>query len=674
MLFYKIEGMLVNTGAENEDSRRAHREAARRIYMKSEAYNHKRGRDAYCFVSESSEGLLTAGAIIAQDSNSKSAADLICAYLLHIGCPLKDITVSEVTIGNLHQLLVRSDRNGYIEDAGEILEKFGIDRAIGHRGKGIEFGENIIEDRTRKEITEDTNRYLLKETLLPEFDRIYAGPATRKATGHPVHYMLRTDNTQVRREGAKLLLQALYANGRVRSKRYCFLDFRPGEEFSIMAYDSLYHVCAGGAVVVRYLAGDDSEDGGVASSERDTIELLCAVAKRHRNQVLTIFCLPRECKHAKAMFYENLGSMTMVEVCEDYSDRTRAMDFLKLLAKENHVRTDKALFAKLDPEKEYLTAELQSIFDAWYNAKLKTTIYPQYKDLQVVKQEAAKAAPRGSAYDELQEMIGLTEAKAVIRKALNYYKMQKLYEDKGIKPDTPAMHMVFTGNPGTAKTTVARLFARIMKDNGLLSKGQLVEVGRGDLVGKYVGWTAQTVQAKFRAAKGGVLFIDEAYSLVDGRSGSFGDEAINTIVQEMENHREDVVVIFAGYPKEMETFLQKNPGLRSRIAFHVPFADYDAEQLVNIARMMSKSKGLCFAEDALDKLTAAFEAARKQSDFGNGRYVRNLLEQAKMNQASRLLELDFDAITPEQVRTIQAEDIVIPEITTQVKRTIGFAC
>ena len=235
------------------------------------------------------------------------------------------------------------------------------------------------------------------------------------------------------------------------------------------------------------------------------------------------------------------------------------------------------------------------------------------------------------------------------------------------------MHMVFTGNPGTAKTTAARLFARIMRDNGLLSKGQLVEVGRGDLVGKYVGWTAQTVQAKFREARGGVLFIDEAYSLVDGHSGSFGDEAINTIVQEMENHREDVVVIFAGYPDEMEAFLQKNPGLRSRIAFHIPFADYSAEELCKIAQLMGKRKGVCFDADAQKKLRSVFEDARKRSDFGNGRFVRNILEKAKMNQASRLLKYDFDTITTEEIKTIKAVDIASPpEIKQEAKRTIGF--
>ena len=210
--------------------------------------------------------------------------------------------------------------------------------------------------------------------------------------------------------------------------------------------------------------------------------------------------------------------------------------------------------------------------------------------------------------------------------ALNYHKAQKLFADKGMKTDHPSMHMVFTGNPGTAKTAVARLFARIMRENGILSKGQLVEVGRGDLVGRYVGWTAQTVQKKFKQAEGGVLFIDEAYSLVDDRDGSFGDEAINTIVQEMENHRGNTIVILAGYPDKMEEFLQKNPGLRSQIAYHVPFADYTVEELCQIAELIAKKKGLYFDNQAQEKLTAVFETARKQADFGNGRYVRNVIE------------------------------------------------
>ena len=326
----------------------------------------------------------------------------------------------------------------------------------------------------------------------------------------------------------------------------------------------------------------------------------------------------------------------------------------------------------LKDDHSYLAPELVAMFEEWYNEKLKTTVFPQYKDIATVRKNTIKTAPKGSAYDELSEMIGLTEAKAVIKKALNYYKMQKLYAEKGVKQDNPAMHMIFTGNPGTAKTTVARLFARIMRENGVTSRGQLVEVGRGDLVGKYTGWTAQTVQSKFAEASGGVLFIDEAYSLVDDRSGSFGDEAINTIVQEMENHRSDVVVIFAGYPDKMEGFLDKNPGLRSRIAFHVPFADYSSAELCRIAEMLSQKNGMKIEASALLKLERAFDAAKTNTDFGNGRYVRNVFEQAKMNQASRLLEKDFDDITSDEITTITEEDIVIPEVKKVEMRRIGF--
>ena len=343
------------------------------------------------------------------------------------------------------------------------------------------------------------------------------------------------------------------------------------------------------------------------------------------------------------------------------------------MAKARFVRVDKKLFDRLEDEKTYLATELKGYFDEWYDCKLRSTVYPQYKDVAIASRTVIKAKPKGSAYDELYEMIGLAEAKRVINKAVSYYKMQKLYHERGFKADHPAMHMMFSGNPGTAKTTVARLFARIMKENGLLSKGHLVEVGRGDLIAKYVGWTAQNVQSKFKAAKGGVLFIDEAYSLVDDRDGSYGDEAINTIVQEMENHREDVVVIFAGYPDKMEGFLQKNPGLRSRIVFHVPFADYSTDELCEIAKLIGRSKGMRITGDAMDKLKILFEEARARDDFGNGRYVRNVFEQANMNQASRLMECELDTISDREVFTITADDIVVPSVArTNIQRKIGF--
>ena len=668
MQFYKICGELIASEA-NEGERRTRKEIAHKIAAKTAEFNGaNNGR--YCFLSDLGEEYVTMG-IIATESMDLVAFAESCAK--HIGLNAKIELPDEITFANLQNLLSNADRQSYIEDDNAVLERFGLDRISGRRGRGLEFGENLVNYAAKEdELFDSAKKLFTNETLVPELERIYAGSKYIYASGHPVHYIVEADDRDVRREMYKILLDALHANLRLENCRYSFLDFRLGENYSRMTYEALYKISEGGAVVVRYLASDDSEDDSNASSERDVIENICEMAKRYRNKVLTVLCFPRECKKVKAQFYENLGTMAFIELREDFIDSVSAKEFLTSRAKENHVRTDKKLFADIKDDHSYLATELQGVFDEWYNQKLKTTVYPQYKEVAVARKETVKAKPQGSAYDELMEMIGLNEAKQVIKKALNYYKMQKLYEEKGVKRNNPAMHMIFSGNPGTAKTTVARLFARIMRENGLLSRGHLVEVGRGDLVGRYVGWTAQTVQAKFKEATGGVLFIDEAYSLVDDRDGSYGDEAINTIVQEMENHRADVVVIFAGYPDKMEGFLAKNPGLRSRIAFHVPFADYNSEELCQIADMISRKNGMKIDKDAYDKLSKAFDIAKSTEDFGNGRYVRNVFEQAKMNQASRLLEKDFEAITTDEITTITADDIVIPEVTKPQKRRIGF--
>ena len=261
----------------------------------------------------------------------------------------------------------------------------------------------------------------------------------------------------------------------------------------------------------------------------------------------------------------------------------------------------------------------------------------------------------------------------MIKRALNYYKAQKLFKDKGMSSDHPSTHMVFSGNSGTAKTTAARLFARIMKENGLLSQGRLYEVGRADLVGKYVGWTAQIVKDLFQKAKGSVLFIDEAYSLLDNKTGMFGDEAINTIVQEMENNREDMVVIFAGYPNEMEQFLSRNPGLRSRIAFHISFEDYSAEELCDITELLAEKSGMTLSSGVKEKLLPAFRSAAQEADFGNGRFARNILEQAKVNQADRLVKMELDQVTRDDVTTLLPDDFEVPKRKKASISQIGFA-
>ncbi len=277
--------------------------------------------------------------------------------------------------------------------------------------------------------------------------------------------------------------------------------------------------------------------------------------------------------------------------------------------------------------------DVYKAFNKWSREVLRNKAYGSYSKCRNIVIEKKKTC---DAKADLKKMIGLTEVKRVTEQIIASYKMQSMRDKFGFKDFTISKHMVFTGNPGSAKTSVARLLADILTEEGVLKTGSLVECGRVDLVGKYVGWTAKHVREKFKEAEGGILFIDEAYSLVDD-SKTYGDEAINTIVQEMENRRDKVIVIFAGYPDKMREFLEKNEGLRSRIAFHLDFPDYNAEELMAIADLMIEDRGLKITEKAREKCKEIFAAAYIEPEFGNGRFVRNLIDQAMLKQALRLM-------------------------------------
>lgn len=669
MQFYKInttfDPNMIDAGDRDMDGY----DMAHRLAAQAKAFEARMRRGVYYLIADfSPKGKLTA--VVISEENCLDQKELN-QFLSSLEVNPKTIDTEEITFRRLRSLLRASDRHDLIDDDDLILHMFGLDELS---GCGLDISDDILAPATKKELFDAGAGYAVASSFLPELERIYEGAKNKNIPGHPVHYSLCTDNEDLQESLCKTLLQALYENGRIAGRRYNQINVYPNRSLSTSAYDALYHCCTGSALVVRYYANADDEEGDVADANEETVAAMCRIAKKYCNDVLTIFCLPREATRLKNLLREELGSLTLVEFQEELLRDEEAKEYLNQLAKGNKLRADKQLYSDLEPGKGYLTPELQAQYQQWYNKKLKEKIYPQYKAFAPSASLAAKEKPKGSAFDELQNMVGLTEAKQVIQKALDYYKVQKLYAQKGLKQERPAMHMVFTGNSGTAKTTAARLFAKIMRDNGLLSKGHLVEVGRGDLVGKYVGWTAKIVKMKFKEALGGVLFIDEAYSLVDDRSGSFGDEAINTIVQEMENHREELVVIFAGYPEQMEAFLDKNPGLRSRIAFHVPFNDYDSTELCQIARLMANKSELHLTDGAAARLITVFDAARKQPDFGNGRYVRNVLEQAKMQQASRLLKQNTDDLSSLALTTIEEEDILLPdEHKKPSERKIGFA-
>lgn len=288
---------------------------------------------------------------------------------------------------------------------------------------------------------------------------------------------------------------------------------------------------------------------------------------------------------------------------------------------------------------------------AWLANMVKFTESPN-KD-----RETAHAAKDASALQQLDKLIGLESVKEEVNKLTNFIKVQNLRKQKGMNAITLSYHCVFTGNPGTGKTTVARIVAQIYRELGILKKGQLVETDRSGLVAEYVGQTAVKTNKIIDSALDGVLFIDEAYSLVQGGGNDYGKEAIATLLKRMEDDRDRLIVILAGYDNEMKLFIDSNPGLQSRFNRYIHFSDYNAEELMAIFKLNLKKFDYELTNDAEQKISHLFSYAvsHKDQNFGNGRYARNVLEKTLENQATRLATVS--EITEQMLRTIEEHDI-----------------
>lgn len=258
---------------------------------------------------------------------------------------------------------------------------------------------------------------------------------------------------------------------------------------------------------------------------------------------------------------------------------------------------------------------------------------------------------------KLASLIGLESVKSEVRTLANFVVIQNERAERGLKTSDVSYHCVFTGNPGTGKTTVARILAGIYKDLGILKKGHLVETDRSGLVAEYVGQTAVKTNQIIDSALDGVLFIDEAYSLISESGVDFGKEAVATLLKRMEDDRERLVVILAGYTNEMAAFINSNPGLQSRFTRYIEFQDYRADELLQIYQKNLKDYDYQINDDAFEKLRHLVEhaVANKDRNFGNARYVRNLFERTLQNQANRLSTVP--KLTKDLLRTITIDDL-----------------
>lgn len=527
--------------------------------------------------------------------------------------------------------------------------------------------ENIVQKKMTKRtamnnVAEKWNHI---NGLGKEIERIFS-MKTSSYKGNPVHYAIEVEDDRDRAEIRNILASSLLEQNRIILRRVTEIKLITATKLSSEKLYEFIELQKCGIVVITLPKSFDSSD--FLNDMNQAMDELIAQIKVQRRNVLFIFEFSKAAEPTWKYIKSSLKEVNFIELKEVNLTNTESRDYIDKLAAADNV-TDRTSLLGLIDESSYSVGDLKAIYSSWYDKHLCSSIYPAYSDFSEYDATVAKQN-KGNAYQKLSNMIGLDEVRSVIKSAIDYARAQTLYEKSGIASSKVTRHMVFYGNPGTAKTTCARLYASIMKDNGLLAKGHIVEVGRKDIVSKYLGGTAPLIKEHFEKAEGGVLFIDEAYSLVDDKKGLYGDEAINTIVQEMENKRDSVVVILAGYPEEMETFLSRNPGLRSRISFHVHFRDYTPDELLSIMKLFISEAGMELADDATSKLLHIFIEAAKQKDFGNGRFVRNLFEQTMLKQASRILHIASPSDA--DIRTLTADDFTEQEKKEEKRHQIGF--
>ena len=701
MLFYRATFYCYRTAGKSEDSAD---DKGRRIidsilhhrgenrYMRN--YNDMLRRAAapwttFCFVTDCKEDIY--GFTVAFSARSKEDTPCLLSAVqktLLSSFEEADIQLQEITLQDVVRLHDVTEHNSYFQgimsDISEPIREFIKGAFHGYHATfrpDSNYRDTMpeVSGYNCKEIKHLSKRYFPDSLFCKEIVRIYSKKNPKQYYGIPVHYDFCFSNNKAGNELILLLFQALYKNNRLLGQRITYISLLLmdlDEENVWKELDKLCEVSQGTMIVFDLTDKEDHLrkqrrplNGSAAASDLDresADKLFRLMEKYQRSTQFVLLESPQQDMFHKALEAADTN-LPMLRFAEQVGDHASALDYLHFLLEECNIKefvpTDWQ--SLLTPQETYTAEDVQIDFNFWYSRALQESVYTAYRGCCEQNNEQKS---RIDSYTKLQSMVGLSDIKCVIDRILSDFRIRKLRLDAGLKCESKSLHMLFTGNPGSAKTTCARLLAGILKERDLLQTGEFVECGRSDLVGQYVGWTAKIVKDKFRKARGGVLFIDEAYAL--NSDDHFGPEAINTIVQEMENHRDDVIVIFAGYPEPMEEFLKTNEGLRSRIAFHLNFPDYNAEEMTKIFAMMLKEQGY----------TCTFSEAVKHTEFGNGRFARNLLEQTVMKQSARLIRLNEGTGSPSQplhrkdLITLIADDLAAESVTNYrvEKPSIGF--
>ena len=530
---------------------------------------------------------------------------------------------------------------------------------------------------TKRAALKQAKQLMLDQSFIDELERIYSKNHPKKFAGIPIHYALKVKNSQGVAPIVDLLCRALYTNHRLVGRCVSRISEITERAFEDSDIDSAFKQAEGNTLVIE-MRGSREDHANYASCYHRVVNYFSSLVKKYQQSTQLILVEESDNPGFSPKFIASVqDEIQLVEIKEGAGNRDVAFEYLKNLALEGGLTSysDEDLQRALGDAQTFRPSDLNEIYNELRRDNLRNNIYTGYRNVARVR-ISGDSLSGNDAYQTLQEMIGLTSVKKLIGEIVDNFKVQKARSMAGLNQQRMSRHMVFTGNPGTAKTSVARLLAQILTKEGILDSGNYVECGRADLIGEYVGQTAPRVKNKFREARGGVLMIDEAYSLMDDYRNGYGDEAISTIVQEMENHREDTIVIFCGYPKKMNDFLKVNEGLRSRIAFHIEFPDYKANELVEILKLFVRNDGYEISPAIEEKCRGIFAEACRKKDFGNGRFVRNLWEQARLKQSSRICRENSGTEFAREILTqLKPEDFDVnaAEKYGVDERAIGFA-